>query len=187
MSSIDLSDVADHITHPITAGVWEKVFEIVLDTPQQSITVSGLDGDTDRIYLILAHIKNGAGSVSWYYIKPNSIGTGFLHSYHYVVNDNGALSHGYGFQGTYNLGFHMWGLGGYEQVFVKGFIYAKTGLLRKSQFELSRKCGGNKLEAGLISTWWDETVSNITSLLFDSSQPNAYDVGTHIIVLAFRG
>lgn len=150
----------------------------VTTTPIQQITFSGLDGNLDKIYLLKCKAKiAGPSSTTSYtaYLKPNDSLTG-LSGFHSVA-----------YASTYGNGIYtssppfIWGWPGSE-VNVAMILYASSGsslAQRVFTFDVwgySTSVSGIYLSNGMM--FWDNTSTNITSIVIDGNVTGMFDVGS---------
>lgn len=147
---------------------------------QTSITISGLDGDTDEEYLLITRLKSDyVGSVA-YYLRPNN-DSGSNYGYQLIYGENTTIGAARGTSNNMELGATD---ATNILSFSKHLIYAKSGYVRTALLEMSAKISGTTVSVVELSGQsWNNTVDNITSLVILSSQINGLGVGSRIILL----
>ena len=147
------------------SGCWEKIADVEVDTDCDYVDITGLDGDVDKVYHIIAHLKNAGTGGDALLIKPNAANITTKYLYHDLYWNGSALSvltaHG-----TVNYGFDLGyaHAGNWEQ-FV-GTLLTKTGALRScvSQDMRENDAGNDTEIIENRATSWYDTTTKITSL-----------------------
>jgi hypothetical protein len=135
-----------------------------------------LNGNTDGTYLLVSSIKNGASAISTYSIQPNGITTNqtFVG---FVVNGSGSVIN----TGTiFKVAFAdstAWGSG-------TATIHAiqsshSVAQVRKMEMQATYSISGT-LNTITGSTLWNETSTNITSLVYFCDQASGIGDGSVI-------
>ena len=167
--------------------VWELIQSTDIATAATSFTFSGLSGDTDGEYMVVARIV-GNGSFD-YGIYPNG--------------DTTAAN--YGLQNTDSLGSSTFASSGTSSgMFIAvtnaagqlsygtAILYAKSGFVRTYTATIAGALSGASASSALFSTGtWNNTASVITSLLVQANNgssvvANGLGVGTHLELWAQR-
>jgi hypothetical protein len=164
------------------------ISETDLTSTQNSITVNGLDGNTDLTYLINTRIVSATSGCS-YGIRPNNISSGV---YGNVSNgSNGGGPTNYVARDTsqtfLNIGSN--GASAGNTNYSSGILYAKTGFSRMLLQNMSTGMAPSSISVSDTmnrSTVWNDTTTNITSLVFVSDVVNCFASGSHIEVWARR-
>lgn len=180
---ITLRDSAGDITCELgrLLGVWEVVYEDTLTAATTFVDISGLDGNTDKIYRFIMRLRAGVAGVTRYYIRPN--------------NDSGA---NYGRQlGEFEdvnvtaqrfaneTGYYV----SYSEAagrlsIVNFFLFPRTGYIRTGILLAGCDMYGETVEEVFISSHsWNNTAANITSLRLVASQANGLGIGSSILLL----
>jgi len=159
-------------THNI--GIWKRVYQNTLVGATQSVTISGLDGDTDILYWAIIRVV--VGTFITIYLRPN--------------NDSGS---NYGYQSLYGRDTNTFALrqttssglvigdGVGNDVLFKGLLYAKSGYERTLNGESMTGVTGTTINTTYkIDSVWNNTASNITSLVVAASVANGLEGGTFI-------
>lgn len=167
-------------TGQIFGDVFETVKESVLTQAATSITLSGLDGNTDILYeLDLCAVGgNGAANI-WLY--PNNDNAYSRFGYQRVGGVNGAFSAARktASDGDTN-GHYLRAFAGTGSVEVtKALIFAKSGYLRTMLVQNAESISGSTVNANqVVGHVWTNTSDNLTSLIL-SSGTNAFGAGTY--------
>ncbi len=170
------------ITNGITVDAsWRQIYDNTLGANATSVTLSGLDGNTDLDYFIsVLWIKNGTATCN-FGIQLNG--------------DTGVSN--YGWRNTYNgldysdMTYFMMPMGRADTdgYFSQGMarIFAKTGKDRTMLGQFSREVGGSNITGLYLNNacWWN-TASNITSIKFLSEVATGLKSGTYIGVWVRR-
>ncbi len=162
------------------ANCFIKCYENTLSSAVSSVTISGLDGNTDEEYKLIIRAVGGAANYPDMNIRFN--------------NDSGA---NYGHQrlrgsGTSVLASRLTGqtasdifaLGNSgERHQSKHHIYAKSGFVRTIISEVSMDIYGTTIEnIMLVGQVWNNTSDNLTSINLVNTLDggNAFGIGTYI-------
>ena len=164
------------------------IYETDLTSTQDSITVSGLDGNTDKEYMIVTRIVSATSGCS-YGIRPNNISS---NSFGSIVS--GSMGGGPTYftsrdtvQTFMNIGSNGSSAG--NTAYFHGFIFAKTGVSRMLLGNASTGMAPSSIsitDTQTRPTVWNDTTTNITSLVFVSDVSNCFATGSHIEVWARR-
>lgn len=166
-------------------GCFQKVYETTLTTAATSITISGLDGNTDILYKLVCKFVNDGGAGSTYGLRPNN-DTGSNYGYQYLVGRASVANCNRGVLALFELAaLESTGVGNVN--LVKGILYAKSGYVRTFIRETVENVSGTTVNATSIEAEsWNNTADNITSLVFVSDQANGFGVGTYICLEAYQ-
>lgn len=158
---------------------WRLIYETDVVSSATSINVSGLDGDTDKEYMIFARFV-GAGS---YYLRPNGDSNTANYFNQYLAGNNGTASAG---RNATEQGLFMTAASSNLGV-SKSFLYAKSGLQRVMLTELSQQISSTVvLDNETSNAVWNNSASNITSLLIYCTNASGIGAGSHIEIWARR-
>ena len=148
-------------------GAWELLQRGRLETNATTVTISGLDGDVDELYMFVAFIINAAGE-SYYSLRPNN------------TTDMGTCQYlqGLGFYTSALSGsdqiFPLWAMTAGEDGLFSIIINAHTGVARQGLTTIARSYPA----VMVIGSRWTNTVDNITSFVFAADQANGLGAGT---------
>lgn len=165
---------------------WRLIHESDVGTATAAINVTGLNGNVDKTYLVIARFVNGTGSAANYYVQPNGdAGTNYGQQY---IDGSGTGTPSKGNPGANTTtGLHtctaaagtsceaqatLFGVPGFARVLFANEVYNVT----------PGAVGGLQL----IANSWNNTAANITSLNIMTLTANGIGVGSHIEVWARR-
>ena len=160
-----------------TADVMQKVYETTLTASASSVTISGLNGNTDVLYRLSTEFKNDSGLTAYYGTRTNNdSGTNYGIQYFGALNTTldtlssavyTELYTGYATTGTQSLG--------------ELTLYAKSGHVRTAIIEHTQSVSGTTVTyVYLMGNSWNNTTDNITSLVIFSSVAGGIGIGTYI-------
>ena len=166
----------------LNVGTFQKIYSTTLTEAATSVTISDLDGDTDTIYKLRCRLVAGANNTN-NYIKLNNI-SGSYYGYQYI---QGAGSDIEAYRDSNNVIYNGWcETAGYID-FTEHLIYAKSGYVRTVLSKISDSITGTTLlRVWLFGQVFNNTVDNITSIVFSAAQTNGIGVGSVIELFALR-
>lgn len=170
----------------LKGGLLQKIYETTLTSTASSLTISGLDGDTDILYELIIYIVNGQGTAGTcrYYLRMNgdtgsNMGTQSTYGY-------GASPGSAGYTGTYWYTTRTAATVGSVGL-SRSLIYAKSGYVRTILTEgLLDVIGTGILMNILFTESWNNTADNITSMVITAELTNGLGIGSHIELWALR-
>jgi hypothetical protein len=151
---------------------------IIASAQNQSLTISGLNGDTDGDYQVdfdLDCSTNAPGPIE---IRPNGL-TASLESQ--IVYASGLSAPG----GTNKTTWEVTGNGGTCKAAGTFFINSKTGRPRFIQGQAINDTGATLLQYTMTGLWLD-TSTVITSLVIRAANVNAFNTGSSFRVRALK-
>jgi len=157
--------------------VWEKFYETTLTSATTSITISGLTGNTDIEYKLVARIINDYNGAAYYYVRPNN-DTGSNYGFQYIQGSNTTKEAGRYTDSKlqFTQASALGNIG-----FAELSIQSKSGYVRTVITEYPRNISGTTIEdINLTGQVWNNTADEITSLVVYASQTNGLGVGTNI-------
>jgi hypothetical protein len=161
---------------------WRVIFEMDVPSNSTSVNISGLDGNSDKSYMLIARFTNPTGSGTTYYAQPNG-DSASNYAYQYV----GATGGTPGVGSASSTGYHICSALSGTGCEITGTCFAPTGLARvffaQQAFHVTP---GAVAGFQNIATSWNNTGSNITSLLITSGTANSIGAGSHIELWARR-
>ena len=166
--------------------VWQMIASTDIASAVTSYTFSGLSGDTDGEYQIVARIVAGASGGINYTVNPNADITTTDYGYQDVYGSGSSAG---GQQATSYSGLDMgWTAGTGQLSTSTSFLYAKSGQTRIMLNLIGSSTGGTTTTSDtyLITSSWNNTASVITSLEILASTTNGLGVGTHLELWARR-
>jgi len=163
-------------------GGWQLIYENLLTSAATSVTISGLDGNTDKEYRLVCRIVNGYAGYSNYLVRLNNdSGANYGRQIIYGVNATASA-----YRGTDAL---YMGYANNLNYLVLGeiLIFAKSGYVRTVLTKDSSGITGTTVtRIGLTGGSWNNTADNITSLVVLADQTNGLGIGSHILLFARR-
>lgn len=168
------------------ADCWVKVFETTITgSAANSVDITGLNGDTDDKYLILAFIKNDD--------------TSDVNSYRLQFNNDTGNNYGYQYlhaRGSSELGSRrtevsaiLSGTSGDADnddrlCMARMLVHARSETNRIVQVQsLGRAGDGTAMDRySIITGVWDNNTDELTSMKLIADNNNGYGVGTHVVV-----
>lgn len=149
----------------------------------QDYTFSSLDGDTHGLYLLICSIQHGNAGTSLFDIRPNAATTNLIGTRYYSTGSgvaNTTLT-------TLNIGFAV---GTTEELFSRTLIYARkvaNSVARNRYFitEFNRFASGGNLDTGFIAGRWNETATNLTSLVVRGDQTTSLGNGSELFLYRY--
>lgn len=163
----------------VKASTWVKVYETTLTEAATSVTISGLAGNTDEIYILRCKFVNGYDGASQYCLRPNN-DTGSNYGLQYLSGANTTLSAGRVTPAYFDLAY----CGAINRIgYVDYTLYAKSGYLRTlSGYRIEDVTGTTVGNAYILGQSWNNSANEITSLVILSDQANGLGVGSSIIL-----
>jgi hypothetical protein len=167
-----------------SATAWALIQSTDIATAATSYTFSGLSGDTDLEYQIIARVVSGATSTSTS-VVVNGDTTTTDYGYQYV---SGVGSTAGASQITSYDGLFLGTAGTIGQIgFAHATLYAKSGKARTMLDSYSQAINGTTIGGDVqMASVWTNTASPITSLQILATQTNGLGVGTHLELWALR-
>ena len=169
----------------LNAGVFQRIYSNTLTSAATSITISGLNGDVDKVYRIKCRFVNGYNVAANFMARLN--------------NDSGASNYGYqSLDGTNATATALRDTAeaqlalGYCSTLNyismgEGLLYAKSGYVRTFLNEYSNSITGTTVTAIFIKGQsWNNIVDNISSIVVLADQTNGLGAGTVIELYALR-
>jgi len=148
------------ITGSLYAGVWQKIHETDLSSVS-SYTVSGLNGNTDKIYQII--VKGEVGGGHYNLVRPNNDSGSNYRNADHLAEIGGSNIHGLENPGSSGLGI---GRGpGSGRFMSQSYLYAVTGQQRVL-IGTAGSDNGSIIQTHTFTSVWTDTGSNISSLVF---------------------
>lgn len=165
----------------MTAGVDTIVYENTLSSAATSVTISGLDGDTDQAYRVIIRGRAGADSSPAIYL--NNDNTAGNYGNQRLTGSNATTSAGRNTSRQqadlcfdYTTSGNIW--------MTDTVINAKSGNVRTmTTLSVSEVSGTSVRDVSLFAVSWNNTASNLTSIVLSGGYANCYGVGTYICLL----
>lgn len=144
--------------------------KVVTGSAVEEVAFTGLDGDVDRVYQLIALIKNADASPRTYYLRPNDVGGTDTDSSRADWDGSTVTSSG----STY---LRICSAGAGEWMLADVLFYAKTGqtrMMRSIEAYESGSDGKGAVHGGV----WQDTSSKVTSLVVKGSATGTIAVGS---------
>jgi hypothetical protein len=170
------------IAGTIYGNEWQTIYDSgELGSAQTSITISNLDGNTDKEYRLIARVVNGYSGVSGSFLTFNGdTGTNYGDQELYGESTTvGSVRTSPRSNVFMTAGTALGGISLFD-----GIIYAKSGFVRTLIAKTAYRIAGTTVE-GIMSEGcvWNNTADNLTSMTLTASQINGLGVGTRIILM----
>jgi len=158
---------------------WKIVYDQTVSTATTTVSITGLDGDNDKVYYLFAYIVNGAASTCAYYLRCNN-DSGTNYGYQYIAGSGSTASAGQVTGGTYA----WFGYADQNDISVKhANIYAKSGNERVILTVAADRVAGTTVTRAItVPSVWSDTSTNITSLVVTASAASGIGAGSHILL-----
>ncbi|HMV79855.1 MAG TPA: hypothetical protein PK453_03045 [Leptospiraceae bacterium] len=169
---------------------WKLICEIDITSATTSFNTGdygcNLNGNTDVEYNIITKIQSSAGGGSMFLIFPNNDSVGGNYFMQGLYNLTGQGTNVYGDPANYGGIFIGNTAALNELIQSNSFFYAKSGKIRNLAATVSGRMNSGTLYAGLYSTSWLNTSSNITNLQFLATAVNGIGPDSHFEIWARR-
>jgi hypothetical protein len=146
----------------------------------QSATFSGLNGDADGIYSLQCAILNG-GSTSFYTLQPNGVTSNQTYSRGYT--DGTTFNNNTG--STIQIGFTI----AAQQIWTQTMIYARKNpnsvAMPRRFYTTFHNWTGALNNVGNIGATWNETATNMTSLVVTGDQADSIKSGSQLYLYKY--
>lgn len=164
----------------LKAGNWQIVNEQTLAAAATSVTISGLDGDTDEEYLIYYRFIAGSGSNTTVRFYPNNDTTDANYGWQGLVGANSTASAVFANLAQLNNGSFVSG----DTDFGRIRFFAKSGRVRTYLVDSFDK-GASTTIGGAVTSgrMWNDTSNNVTSIVFTANQTNGLGIGSYFLIL----
>jgi len=167
----------------IYGNEWQMVYDSgELAAAVTSLTISNLNGDTDKEYRIISRLVSGAANTNFYVRPNNDAGTG-TYGEQWINGANTTLA---AYRQTTGIGFYNhYELNASGQVnFADLVLYAKSGYIRSGITKyMDGVVGGAIVNVGSVAGCWNNTADNITSIVIAADQTNGLGIGSRFILL----
>lgn len=172
----DLDTRMSTLNSKINDQIWQLIHEKTFEAAANSYTISILDGNTQREYMITGVFKNAANAATNFYLRPNNDSAD---NYGYLSINSDGTNVTTGTDATYSA-FNI----GYcnainKFTFFSAIIYAKSGVQRSALIQANNSVTGATIGAIAQETGiWNNTADNITSLVIATNQADAIGIGS---------
>ena len=158
-------------------GAWERIYDSTLSSAATSVTISGLEGNTDVLYRLIVRSVKGTNSGN-NAIRPNS-DSGNNYGSQYLKGQNTTAS---SLRGTADNYIYLGTTTNADDMAMSDtLIYAKSGYERTILALIVSAVNGTTVDTTQIQgNSWNNTADEITSLLVYSTGVDGLGIGTHI-------
>jgi hypothetical protein len=158
-------------------GAWERVYSNTLTSAATTVTISGLTGNTDCVYKLIAYFNNSSASASDFQIRPNN-DSGSNYGFQRLVGNNATVAAS---RNTSVTGLNFAYAAASNVCPAEILIYAKSGYERTAIGTRPNSISGTTVtEIGKWGQSWNNTADEITSLVVFGSISNSLGIGTNI-------
>jgi len=163
-------------------GTWQKVYETTLTSAASSVTISGLDGNTDVLYRLTVRGRNSEIDAEISFALRLNNDSGSNYGFQALWGNNTTIGHGNSApRASLSLGDPTLNRSTYSTL----LLYAKSDYARAFLQLVFNSTSGTT--AGGITRFgsvWNNTADNVTSLVIYeySSTANALGIGTYILL-----
>ena len=159
---------------------WQEIYKTTMLTTTNSISISGLNGDTDILYRVSMRGVNPNTANSITLLRLNNDSTADIYGVQYMTGNSTSVDVGrYTDTGIINCAF-----GTNDGIVGKSItlIYAKSGYIRPVIVDKVDKIGGVWVVQYLdqMGYAYNDTTNNITSMTINASQAGAIGIGTYV-------
>lgn len=156
---------------------WTLVEKKLITTASQDETFSGLDGNTDQVYKLIARVKNTAGADCTFTLRPNNATTN-LYSAEFFAYSSTTVSQTSTDLRIWALNNNVWAQAEIllhasaapNGVAAQRLYQARTAWLTPTPVGVIGEVGGG----------WNETSANITSLVIHASVASGIGAGSEL-------
>jgi hypothetical protein len=158
-------------------GAMTLVERKTISSATTTVTFSSLDGDNDHNYILRGRVVNTLGSAS-IGLYPNNDTTAGNYSYQFLQGSGSSATAGQGASSTYGMQICSTRGSGYPAKF-RMDIDAATGVDRIGIVEKAEMSSASAIDYISPTAYaWNNTASNITSLVVTASATNGLGSGT---------
>lgn len=161
-------------------GAWEKIYENELTGATNSVTVSGLAGNTDQVYKVITKFRNNYNGTTQFYILLNN-DSGANYGVQEVLGQDSTASASHFTALTYfgqTASYTQYNLS-----LTESLIYAKSGYTRTMLTNDCMDLGGTTILRAISRGFsWDNSGDELTSMVFTTDQTDGMATGTVIEV-----
>jgi len=159
-------------------NTWQLVERRTVSTPVQNLSFSGLDGNADVIYNIVGYFVAGITAAVSYVLRPNNdSGSNYGNQFMKAAATSPSAA-----RVTSATFITMGGTNNVDSVSLSNvLLYAKSGYVRTAIARFNDEVNGSNVnEIWELAAVWNNTVSNITSLMIDGLSAGAIGAGSQV-------
>ena len=164
------------------------IYETDLTGTQDNVNVTGLDGNTDKEYMIVTRIASPITAFCAYGIRPNNITRSNIYGFQYIGGGGAPTAIAGRNVNEAFLNLTTNNTAG-QVAYSHGFMLAKTGssrMLHNLNVQQMPAASSTITDNYYFSSVWIDSTTNITSLNFVATNTSCYGAGSHIEVWARR-
>jgi len=163
---------------------WQLIERKTFTEAATSYTFSGLTGDSETEYRIVAYVKNGYDGAIAVKVRPNNDDGADHYGYQYLDGTNATASAG---RDTSYDAFIIGGANSGGISFGELTINAKSGYVRTSISKIAGSIATTTVgNITLYGQSWNNTADEITSLVILADQTDGLGIGTDLFLFARR-
>lgn len=164
---------------------WQKIYETILSAATTSLTISGLDGNTDILYkVVIKLVSNATGMHSGVLLNND---TGSNYGFQYLLGVNTAVSSERGADARIYVGSLASGIDSGKIGKGECLIYTKSGYVRTAIVTTAENISTTTITSlSITGQSWNNTADNITSIVLASTMSNGYGIGTYVALYRRR-
>ncbi len=153
-------------------SIWDFIQTKNITVDANSVVFSGLDGDVDDVYKLVWTGVDYPGATTNWQLRPNGVTTGLFSQ---------GMLHRTLVAGNPVFTFSYWCMHNEGNVYFAGraYVSAKTGAPRQffCEDQISEKAT-TKVQKAILSGYWSDTTTNITSLEVNTPSGNGITAGS---------
>ena len=164
--STELNKIFVDNNNKINNHTWKLIHIADIATAVNDYTISNINGDTDKTYMLICRFKNSFNGAVDYVLKPNDTASGSnAYGTQYV---SGAVSTASAGQSTNATGMMMGYVSAQNSISQStGFMFAKSGLVRTLNAIIADNIAASTIGFSTVAmSVWNDTSTVITSLKF---------------------
>ena len=159
-------------------GAWEKIYENDVSSATQTVTMSGLTGNTDVIYRVITYAINDDASTAGYDLTFNDDG-GSNYGRQTLYATNTTVTASRGARSSIDLSVSAIDQG--EANFTDSLMYVKSGYERVGFSKIVNEINGTTVDTiALYGFSYNDTSTEVTSIEFFSEETSGIGVDSHI-------
>ena len=156
---------------------WQLEYETTITSATQTVTISNLTGDTAEVYKIVVFLKSDSNEGAYYTLRPNN-DSGANYGVQTIIGEDSVI---YATRSTTETGLDFVSTDAGKVAYATFLLYAKSGYVRTIIKEKNGSINGTTINSvGICGCSWNNTVDEITSLVFTTNKSEAYGIGSYI-------